>query len=111
METLTYQQFIDGINKGEIIKAVFQVKDYAHYRYCSIERDAVTYNDGSSSIRIYVHLTKNYYIGQYGHIYGNFMFVDKFDEKCKLFKMGHKGTFNLKQMWESIEFISIDYVP
>lgn len=37
------------------------------------------------------------------------MFFDKFDEKCKLFKMGRKGSFTLKQMWDRIEFVSIDY--
>jgi len=38
LEYLFYQQFIDDINNGKIIKAVFRVKDYAHYRFCSIER-------------------------------------------------------------------------
>ncbi|MDE6666935.1 MAG: hypothetical protein K2K38_01140 [Clostridia bacterium] len=109
MTSLSYQQFIDGINNGTIIKVVFKVKDYAHYRCCSIERIIDVLPSGNSVVRIDVRLTKSYYIGEYGHIFGHFGFLDKFDEKCKLFKMGRSGTFTLKQMWDRIEVISIDY--
>lgn len=109
MESLTYQQFIDGINSGKIIKAEFQVKDYARYKYCSIQRIIDVFPNGNSMVRIDVKLAKSYYVGEYGHIFGHFCFLNKFNEKCKLFKMGRNGTFTLKQMWDRIEFISIDY--
>ena len=53
----------------------------------------------------------NSYDNQFGRVYENFLFFRKFEEDCKMFKMGRKGTFNLKQMWDRIEFISIDYAP
>ena len=109
MESLTYQQFIDGINSGKIIKAEFQVKNYAHYKCCSIERITDVLKNGNSIVIIDVKLAKSYYIGENGHIFGHFGFLNKFDEKRKLFKMGRNGTFTLKQMWDRIEFISIDY--
>jgi len=109
LEPISYQQFIDDINSGKISKAVFQVKDYARYRCCSIERIADVFPNGNSMVRIDVKLAKNYNVGQYGHIYGNFGFSEKFEEDCKLFKMGRKGTFTLQQMWDKIEFISINY--
>ena len=111
MEALTYQQFIDGINNGKILKAVFKVKDYAHYRCCSIERIVDIFPSSNSIVRIDVTLAKDYYLDQYGHVLGRFGFWEKFDEKRKLFDMGRKGTFTLKQMWDRIEFISIDYAP
>ena len=109
MEALSYQQFIDGINNGEIIKVVFKVKDYAHYKCCSIERKIDVFPSGNAVARIDVKLTKSYYIEEYGYIFGHFGFLDKFDEKCKLFNMGRKGTFTLKQIWDRIEFESIVY--
>ena len=109
METLSYQQFIDEINNGKIVKAVFQVKDYTRYKYCTIEREENILQDGRCQVSFPVKLAKNYNIGQYGYVYGNFLFFGKFEEDCKLFKMGRKGTFTLKQMWDRIEFISIDY--
>ena len=98
--SLSYQQFIDEINNGKIIKAVFQVKDYAHYRCCSIERIIDFFPSGNSMARIDVRLTKD------SERVG---FLEIFKEDCKLFKMGRKGTFTLKQMWDRIDFISIDY--
>ncbi|MDE7168479.1 MAG: hypothetical protein K2O28_06520 [Clostridia bacterium] len=109
MQSLSYQQFIDDINSGKIIKAVFQVKDYAHYRCCSIERIVDIFPNGNSMVRIDVKLAKSYYVGEYGHIVGHFGFFGKFKEDRKLFKMGRNGTFTLKQMWDRIEFTSIDY--
>lgn len=108
MESLSYQQFIDELNRGKIIKVVFKVKNYAHYKNCSIESEVFTFNTGESVINFHVKLAKSYEV-QCGHIYENFLFFGKFDENRKLFKMGRRGTFNLKQMWDKIEFISIEY--
>ncbi len=100
MKTLSYQQFIDDINCGTIVNAIFQIQDYAHYNYCSIERIVDTFPSGDSIVTIVVKLTKD--SEQFG-------FYKTFDEKCKLFNMGRRGTFTLKQMWDRIKFISIDY--
>ena len=100
MESLSYQQFIDAINDGKIMKAVFQVKDYAHYSCCSIERMVDVFPSGNSMVRIDVRLTKD------SERVG---FLETFKESYKLFKMGRKGMFTLKQMWDRVEFISINY--
>lgn len=100
MKSLSYQQFIDGINSGTIIKAAFRVKDYAHYSCCLIERRVDIFPSGNSMARIDVRLTKD------SERVG---FLETFEENHKLFDMGRKGTFTLKQMWDRIEFISIDY--
>ncbi|MCH5161895.1 MAG: hypothetical protein J1G38_00200 [Clostridiales bacterium] len=39
----------------------------------------------------------------------HFSFLNKFNEKLKLFDMKRKGKFTLKQMWDRIIFISTDY--
>ncbi len=100
MKSLSYRQFVDEINNGTIVNAIFQIKDYAHYKYCSIERIVDTFPSGDSMVTIVVKLTKDS---------EQFDFYKTFDEKCKLFMMGRKGTFTLKQMWDRIKFISIDY--
>ena len=101
MESLSYQQFIDELNRGKIIKAVFQVKNYTHYKSCSIERITNVLKNGNSIVTINVKLTndESERVG----------FFKTFHEKYKLFNMGRKGTFTLKQMWDKIEFISIEY--
>ena len=101
MKSLTYQQFIDEINSGKIIKAEFQVKNYAHYKHCSIERITDVLKNGNSIVRIDVKLTND----ESEHI----GFYKVFKENFKLFNMGCKGMFTLKQMWDEIEFIKIDY--
>lgn len=108
MESLSYQQFIDSINNGKIVKVAFQIKDYAHYNYCTIEREVVFFSSGGSSVNINVKLS-NIHDRKLARVYDNFCFITEFDEKRKLFKMGRKGTFTLKQIWDRIEFISIDY--
>ncbi len=100
MKTLSYRQFIDEINSGTIVNAIFQIQDYAHYKYCSIERIVDTFPSGSSIVTIDVKLTKDS---------ERFGFYKTFDEKYKLFNMGRNGTFTLKQMWDRIKFISINY--
>lgn len=101
MKPLSYQQFIDEINNGKIVKAVFQVKDYAHYKCCSTERKEHVFSNGNSMVFIDVKLTKDS---------EQVSFYKTFNEKYKLFNMRRKGSFTLKQMWDKIKFISIDYV-
>ena len=103
MISLSYQQFIDEINNGKIIKTVFQVKDYAHYNNCLIERATDIINNGKSIVHIdyiSVKLTKDS---------EHYSFLEEYDEGIKIFDMKRKGKFTLKQMWDRIEFISIDY--
>ena len=100
MKSLSYRQFIDEINTGKIVKALFQITDYTHYKCCSIERVVEVFSDGDSIVHIDVRLTKDS-----EHV----CFYKTFNEKYKLFDMKRKGAFTLKQIWDRIEFISIDY--
>lgn len=101
MESLSYQQFIDEINEGKIIRAVFQVENYAHYNNCLIERVTDVLHNGNPLVTISVKLTrdKSEHVG----------FYKVFNEEFKLFKIGRQGKFTLKQMWDKIKFIEIDY--
>ena len=86
MEPLSYQQFIDEINSGKILKAVFKVKDYAHYKNCSIERITNVLKNGNAVVTIYVKLTKD--SEQVG-------FFKIFDEKYKLFNRKQDSYSNI----------------
>lgn len=101
MEPLSYKQFVDEINNGKIIKAVFQVENYAHYKNCLIERIVDILHNGNSIVIIDVKLTNDLseHVG----------FYKVFNEKFKLFDMGREGKFTLKQIWDKIKFIRIDY--
>lgn len=103
MKSLSYEHFIEEINSGKILKAVFQINNYAHYNNCLIERETDIINNGKSTVHIVhiaVKLTKDS---------EHYFFLEEFDEKIKIFNMKRKGKFTLKQMWDRIEFISIDY--
>ena len=101
---VVYQEFIKGINKGIIRKLVFAVKGYAHYRHCEISREKKTICRGERSVcydAIKVALTND----PSEHV----SFWDTYNESYQLFRMGRKGSFTLKQMWDKIEILSIEY--
>ena len=103
MEPLSYQQFIDEINNCKIIKAVFLIENYAHYNKCVIKRAADIFDNGSTAVYydyICVELTKDS---------EHYTFLNKFDEDVKLFDMKRNGKYTLKQMWDRIKFITIEY--
>lgn len=96
MNQLTYRQFIDGLNEGRIIKAVFQVENYNHYRYCTIER-----KKGYSDFYFDLFLTKD----RSEHM----IFCTKFGENHRIFDFGRKGKYTLEYLWDRIKFIEIVY--
>ncbi|MCH5154094.1 MAG: hypothetical protein J1F71_02665 [Clostridiales bacterium] len=103
MEPLSYQQFIDGINNCKIVKAVFLIEEYAHYKNCVIERATDIIDNGKSTVHI------NYISVKLSNDSEHFSFLKEFDEDLKLFDMKRKGKFTLKQMWDRIKFITIEY--
>ena len=100
MITYDYNRFIKEINSGVITEMYFAVKDYAHYKNCNIKRVVDTYRDGSEHVRIVVRLHPD---GEGTWCY------DKFEENCKLFKMGRQGTFTLEGIWRKLEIYKIVY--
>lgn len=94
---MEYRDFVDGVNSGKIKKVVFSVKNYGHYRNC------VMMSKRSSPIGkiIWFYLTPD------GCEKEGFM--NKIDEKHKVFKLKNKGTFSLLQMWDRIEIHAVEY--
>lgn len=94
--TYSYENFINEINSGKIQKISFSIKDYFHYRNCRIERGQHNWSNC-----IIVTLTNDNSEG--------YEFFYKFNEKCKLFKIGNAKTLTLKQIWDRVEISSIEY--
>lgn len=98
---MTYKEFINGINSGTIKEIKFFVKDYNHYRNCSIRafndafkfmgRDVVLptiecklTNDNTEIVR----------------------FLHTFNEDLKLFTI-KRIRYTLEQIWDKIEITEI----
>ena len=97
---LTYERFVDGINTGKISSITFEVEGYAHYKNCTIKRCIDVIPSGKEIVSIKVQLTpdKSEIVS----------FLFSMEESYKLFKMGRKGSFTLKQMWGKIKIIGIE---
>lgn len=91
----SYTKVIEDLNSGKIKKIVFDVKGYAHYNHCEISN-------------IYDKLDiKRILIKPVDDNSETVAFYKTFKEDYKIFKMGRKGTFTLKQMWNDIEITEI----
>ncbi len=96
-----YEEVISDLNNGKIESILFSTKDYSHYKSCIIKRCIdVVYNE-KQIIRIEVKLVED--------DTETISFYKKFKENYKLFKFGKKGTFTLKQVWNNIKIIKINY--
>ncbi|MCM1043147.1 MAG: hypothetical protein NC350_02925 [Corallococcus sp.] len=99
---MEYKEFIDGINNRNGIKQIdFYVKDYPHYRSCSIGRYIDVLGGVEFDGRITCTLTKDS---------ERISFWDKFDENCKIFDFkGKGGKKTLKECWSKIVITDIIY--
>lgn len=95
----TYDSVVEAINSHKISLIEFKVKDYAHYKNCKIVVREEQLPNSNNIFLIDIILTKD----ESEH----FCFYDKFKEEYKLFYLGKKGSFTLKQLWDRIEIISI----
>ena len=94
-----YQQIIDDLNTGKISAIRFFIKNYTHYKNCIIERKIDIIPNGKSIVLISVKLTEDRT--------EDVSFLKTFKEDEKLFKMGKKGTFTLKEAWKFVDIIQI----
>ena len=94
-----YQQIIDDLNTGKISVIRFLIKNYTHYKNCIIERKIDTIPNGKSVSLIVVKLTEDHT--------EDITFFKNFKEDEKLFKMGKKGNFTLKEIWKLVDIIQI----
>jgi len=94
----SYEEIIKGINNRQIKLVRFCVNDYAHYKDCVIVNTELKLYNGRSIPQIEVILTKDS---------EKTYFLEKFIENTKLFNMGKKGRFTLKEMWKKITVLEV----
>ena len=95
-----YKEIIDGLNSGRIKFVRFCVNNYSHYKNCTIKRIEQKMPNGKSFLLIEVILTQD--------SSEKISFLDSFEESTKLFNMGRKGKFTLKQLWSQITVLEIE---
>ena len=95
-----YNEIIEALNSHSINLVKFRVKDYAHYRNCKITVKKDELLNGNVIYWIDVNLSDDgsERVG----------FYDTFKEGFKLFRIGRKGSFTLKQLWDIIEIVEIN---
>ena len=99
MINCSYKDVIEGLNCGTIKRIRFFVNDYARYQNCIITRTENAIYNGNTVIRIDVSLTKD--------SSEKISFLNKFKEDAKLFHLGSKGHYTLKQIWPQISIVEI----
>ena len=97
----SYEEVISGINCGRIKRIHFSVNNYSHYKNCVITRMDYKIYNGKSITQIDVSLTND--------SSEKASFLGTFKEDAKLFNIGKKGKFTLKQLWPEIVVLEIIY--
>ncbi len=97
----SYREIIESINSGKIKQVRFYVNNYSHYKNCVITRTEHNIYNGKSITQIDISLTKD--------SSEKVSFLNTFKEDAKLFNMGKKGAFTLKQLWSQITILEIVY--
>lgn len=95
----SYGELINDLNSGAITGFYFCVNGYAHYKKCSIFRKDDRIPNGKTLTRIEVNLTADR-----TEMYS---FFKIFQDDFKLFNMGRKGKFTLKQLWDHITILEV----
>lgn len=96
-----YEEIINNLNEGKIEIIIFSIKEYAHYKKCIIKRCVDCVCNDKHIVRIEVKLVED--------DSETVSFYKYFKEDYKLFKFGKKGTFTLKQVWNKVQVIQINY--
>ncbi len=96
---MNYEEFIKKLNTNQISCFRFKLKGYPHYNNCMIYRQIDKISNGNQVSIIVCKLTDDEY--------EKVSFYKFFDESYKLFSMGKKGKFTLKQIWGLVEIIEI----
>ena len=97
----SYDMFITQLNNYKIKRIVFSVKNYPHYNNCSIQVKSDELKNTNVIYSILIRLTND---GS-----EDVGFYKQFKEEYKLFHMGKKGSFTLKQMWNKIDIMDVEY--
>ena len=97
---MTYEQFIKNLNDGILSSVTFDIGGYAHYKSCKISRKKESLDNDKTIVLIKITLTKDES--------ETVSFMNEFNESYKLFRMGRKGSFTLRQMWNRIKIVAIE---
>ncbi len=100
---ISYEECIEKINNGEIISVCFKLCGYAHYNKCTIKRIIDILPNKRSVTRIEIKMTNDNS--------ETVSFLDSIEEEYKVFNLGRKGKFTLKQAWNKIEILDIKSKP
>ena len=98
---MNYRDFVDGINSGKIKKAIFSIKDYAHYRNCVVESKLTDSTSSDSKKIIWFYLTPDGYEKK--------GFLNEIKESSKLFNIKKRGSLSLAQIWDRVQILHIEY--
>ncbi len=101
MVNYSYDDIVNGLNAGIIKAFIFSVSNYPHYKKCSISHFTDVISTDRNISRIEVKLTDDNS--------ETISFIKNFKDDYKIFKMGRKGTFTLRQMWPKIQVLEIRY--
>lgn len=96
-----YEDIINNLNEGKIASILFSLKGYSHYKKCIIKRYVDFIDSDKFLIRIEVKLVED--------DSETVSFYKYFKEDYKLFKLGKKGSFTLKQVWNNVQILQINF--
>ena len=96
-----YEEIINNLNEGKIESILFSIKEYTHYKKCIIKRFIDNFYNDKCIVRIEVKLVED--------DSETVSFYKYFKEDYKLFKFGRKGTFTLKQIWDYVQILKVNY--
>lgn len=100
MKSIDYNELITKLENGNIRGVKFSIKDYSHYRKCSIYRKNVTLDNGNEVNMVCVDPVTD--------LSESVCFYRKFNEPYKLFNLGKNKKYTLKQIWNRVQIIEID---
>lgn len=98
---MNYDEFIELFNNKTIDRICFYISGYSHYKNCKIYHQTEKTPANKYLTLVVCQLTMD--------DYEKVSFLNYFDETFKLFDMGKKGKFTLKQIWDLVKITDVEY--
>lgn len=93
-----YDKVINEINMGKIKTINFSIRDYSHYKNCTLN---CHFSSDYEILIIELSLTQDGTESIHFH--------QRFNGEHKIFNLGRKGRFSLKQLWNKVDINEIKY--
>lgn len=103
MDKIPYDELIRGINDGGIEEVHFSISSYPHYRSCYLRRAYIFSPIINKNVFSHIELVLTEDHKEYSKYAGPFL------DKYQLFIIKGKGKFTLKEIYKSVEILSIKY--